>query len=265
MFLYMHYMHLCVSYNISFLFSAAIRRYRREQEVSKELKEEKEEENKAKEEATEEDKEKTGEGEEKVKKEIVEGATSEKGEKKEESDDEERPKRKFVNLNCPQCAMKCGTFRKYILHLKSGRHFAVMRRVAMKQKAILHQMRLAQRKAQKELEKTTDDLAPRTNFCPLCKLNYKQPKATHRATEAHKNMKKFLMPYCKICKITLKSPMLYEDHCCSIEHLKVCFTFIFIKLGKPDLSDYAVDVLCFIRLRCTPTIYKLSGIPKFFC
>lgn len=97
-----------------------------------------------------------------------------------------------------------------------------MRRVAMKQKGILSQMRLAQRNAQRELEKNTEDLAPRTNFCPLCKLNYKQPKATHQASDAHKNMKKFLMPYCKICKVTLKSPMLYEDHLCSIEHIRVC-------------------------------------------
>lgn len=107
------------------------------------------------------------------------------------------------------------------MHLSSGKHISAMRRVAIRQKAILGQMRLSQRNAQRELEKTTEDLAPRTNFCPLCKLNYKQPKLTHQNSESHKNMKKFLMPYCRVCKVTFKSPMLYENHLCSLEHIKV--------------------------------------------
>lgn len=107
------------------------------------------------------------------------------------------------------------------MHLQSGRHMAAMRKVALRQKSVLGQMRAAQRTAQRELEKNAENLAPRTNFCPLCKLNYKQPKAIHQVSDAHKNMKKFLMPLCKICKITFKSPMVYESHCCSIEHIKV--------------------------------------------
>lgn len=134
---------------------------------------------------------------------------------------EEKPASTFIKLKCPHCLIRIKTFGKYNLHLRSGRHAAAMRQVAMKQKAILGQMRLVQRKAQRELEKTTDDLAPRTSWCQLCKLNYKQPKLTHQATQAHKDMKRFLMPYCKICKITLRSPMSYEDHLCSIDHIKV--------------------------------------------
>lgn len=151
------------------------------------------------------------------------GAVSEKEEGK-ESDGEtpEKPaKSPFIKLKCPHCLIRCTTFGKYNLHLQSNRHASAMRRVALKQKAILGQMRLVQRKAQRELEKTTDDLAPRTSWCQLCKLNYKQPKLTHQATQAHKDMKRFLMPYCKICKITFKSPMIYESHCCSIDHIKV--------------------------------------------
>jgi len=34
-------------------------------------------------------------------------------------------------------------------------------------------------------------------------------------------MKKFLMPYCRVCRIGFKSPMLYENHICSLDHLKV--------------------------------------------
>lgn len=99
-----------------------------------------------------------------------------------------------------------------------------MRKVALKQKSILAQMRAAQRNTQNEMEKSGEDLTPRTQFCPTCKLNYKQRKAVHQESEAHKNMKKFLMPYCKVCSISFKSPMMYENHSCSIDHLKVSVT-----------------------------------------
>lgn len=152
----------------------------------------------------------------------------EKEDKKSESGSEDKSrKRPYIKLICPHCLTKSPTFARYTMHLQSGKHMAAMRRIAIKQKAILSRMRVIQRNAQRELEKTTEDLAPRTNFCPLCKLNYKQPKATHQASDAHKNMKKFLMPYCKICKITFKSPMLYESHCCMIDHLKVRFILFF--------------------------------------
>lgn len=148
---------------------------------------------------------------------------SDKEDKKSESDSGEHLRKShFIKLHCLHCNTNCITFNKYSLHLMGSKHMTAMRRVAIKQKSILAQMRITQRNAQRELEKVTDDLAPRTNFCPLCKLNYKQPKSTHQISDLHKNMKKFLMPYCKTCKITFKSPMLYENHLCSIEHLKVC-------------------------------------------
>lgn len=151
---------------------------------------------------------------------------SDKEDKKSESESGDKSpfKKKHIELLCIHCGRKCLTFAKYKIHLSSGKHIAAMRRVAVRQKAILGQMRLSQRNAQRELEKTTDDLAPRTNFCPLCKLNYKQPKLTHQNSESHKNMKKFLMPYCRVCKVTFKSPMLYENHLCSLEHIKVCLS-----------------------------------------
>lgn len=151
-------------------------------------------------------------------------STPEKNEKENESDSEKKShKKEYIKLVCPHCHTQCLTFGKYSLHLHSSRHMVAMRRLAVSQKSVLGRMRLSQRNAQRELEKTTDDLAPRTNFCPLCKLNYKQPKATHQASDSHKQMKKFLMPYCKICRITFKSPMLYETHICSIDHIKVNF------------------------------------------
>lgn len=163
---------------------------------------------------------------------------SDKEDKKSESDSGERSRKShFIKLHCVHCNANCITFNKYSMHLMGTKHMIAMRRVAMKQKSILAQMRMTQRSAQRELEKVTDDLAPRTNFCPLCKLNYKQPKSTHQNSDLHKNMKKFLMPYCKTCKITFKSPMLYENHLCSIEHLKVC---VYVK----RLSDFRQTLFC---------------------
>ncbi|XP_017780072.1 PREDICTED: zinc finger protein on ecdysone puffs-like isoform X2 [Nicrophorus vespilloides] len=148
-------------------------------------------------------------------------------------DDTDEKNKSFIKLTCPHCLTRSTTFAKYSMHLHSGRHASAMRRVAMKQKSILSQMRLVQRRAQRELEKNASDLALRTSWCPLCKLNYKQAKLTHQTSQAHKDMKKFLMPYCKICKLTFKSPMLYESHCCSIEHIKRKST----ATGGDDISD----------------------------
>jgi len=194
------------------------------EESDEKEKESEEEENKEKNEKGDSETEQNDENKEKKdspKKSPKKDAGSDKEEKGTESDGDGKSRRKdFIKLLCPHCNMKCVTFSKYSLHLHSTRHMTAMRHVAMKQKSVLARMRLSQRNAQRELEKTTEDLAPRTNFCPLCKLNYKQPKATHQASESHKNMKKFLMPYCRVCRITFKSPMLYETHICSIEHIK---------------------------------------------
>lgn len=151
---------------------------------------------------------------------------SDKEDKKSESGEEERPRsrytgRPFIRLTCTHCGMKCVTFKEYTNHLFNTRHIQAMRKIAIKQKTALARMRLTQRNAQRELEKNDESLVSRTNFCPLCKLNYRQLKSKHQLSDAHRQMKKFLMPYCRVCHITFKSPMLYENHMCSLEHIKV--------------------------------------------
>lgn len=97
-----------------------------------------------------------------------------------------------------------------------------MRHVAVKQKTQLNRMRLAQRKAQRELEESVDGVEDRpVQFCMICRLNYRTGKEEHQASDSHIKMKKFLLPFCKICRISCKSPMAYETHRASIEHLKV--------------------------------------------
>lgn len=203
-----------------FSFSAIVRKYavkRRADEDQDESRDEK----KIKKEGEEDEEDKDEKNADKTDK-------DEKDEDKNETAEERAQKKKaFIKLQCPHCGIKVITFRKYELHLSSRAHMMAMRKIAAKQKSILAQMRQAQRNTQNELEKTSDELTDRTSYCPLCKLNYKQKKAVHQLSEAHKNMKKFLMPHCKVCNIIFKSPMSYESHCCSIKHIKVTFPFVF--------------------------------------
>jgi hypothetical protein len=119
--------------------------------------------------------------------------------------------------------------QEYTNHLTYSRiHKVAMRRLAVQQKTQLSRMRTEQRNAQKNLEQKADDTSDlRPQFCLLCRLNYRQLKEEHQMSEAHKNMKKFLMPYCSTCKISYKSPMAYESHRCSLEHIRVSTDFAF--------------------------------------
>lgn len=94
-----------------------------------------------------------------------------------------------------------------------------MNRLALRQKAQLSRLRLAQRNTQKEIdEKLTDK---RSQHCKICQLHFKQKKEEHEETEDHRSIKKFCIPYCNICKLGFQRPMLYESHRCSIQHLRV--------------------------------------------
>lgn len=127
----------------------------------------------------------------------------------------------YIKLVCIHCNIKCVTFKEYQHHLYSRQHKLSLKKLSLRQKAQLARMRLAQRNTQREIEeaaKDTDDL--NSQFCLLCRLNYRSEKAEHQASEAHRKMKKFLMPYCTVCRIGFKSPMEFETHNCSIEHIK---------------------------------------------
>ncbi|XP_069359971.1 zinc finger protein on ecdysone puffs-like isoform X2 [Maniola hyperantus] len=127
----------------------------------------------------------------------------------------------YVHLSCVHCKEKCPTFSTYAKHLLSGKHRAAMSGVARRHKAQLLRMRIAQRGAQRELEGAAGaELAARTAFCLVCRLNHRTTRHAHNLTDTHRAMKRFLMPFCRICRITFRSPMIYEHHICSIEHLK---------------------------------------------
>lgn len=94
-----------------------------------------------------------------------------------------------------------------------------MRKISIKQQAVLNRMRMEQRNAQKEADEAVDKDA-RSKHCQLCRLFYKQTKEEHQASEDHQNIKKFLLPYCAVCKISYKGFMAYEIHRSSMLHLR---------------------------------------------
>ncbi|XP_077289597.1 ciz1 zinc finger protein isoform X2 [Arctopsyche grandis] len=129
--------------------------------------------------------------------------------------------RSFIRLTCPHCREKCITFKLYARHLQSYKHRHVMDDVASKLKFMLQRMRIVQRNAQRVLEDSGSvELTDSALFCQLCKLNHRTSRQEHNRSECHRNIKKFLTPYCRICKVALRSPMLYEHHICSLDHIK---------------------------------------------
>uniref|UniRef100_A0A1E1WHG5 Uncharacterized protein n=3 Tax=Pectinophora gossypiella TaxID=13191 RepID=A0A1E1WHG5_PECGO len=129
--------------------------------------------------------------------------------------------RAYVHLSCVHCKEKCATFAGYAKHLMSNKHRLAMSGVARRHKAQLLRMRVAQRGAQRELEAGAGaELAQRTTFCLVCRLNHRTTRHAHNLTDTHRAMKRFLMPFCRICRITFRSPMMYEHHICSLDHLK---------------------------------------------
>lgn len=98
-----------------------------------------------------------------------------------------------------------------------------MRNYAFHLKRTLAKMRLNQRKKQEEQEEEEEaksTFVGNPNFCPICRLTYRAPRAKHVASESHIAMKKFLKPYCRLCSIDFSTPMMFESHLCSLGHLK---------------------------------------------
>uniref|UniRef100_A0A182SVY5 C2H2-type domain-containing protein n=1 Tax=Anopheles maculatus TaxID=74869 RepID=A0A182SVY5_9DIPT len=116
--------------------------------------------------------------------------------------------------------------QEYQIHLYSRTHKMKMRSLAVKCREQLLEMRAKQRNAQNDEDGKSDDgtggeEGKRPGFCMMCRLNYRQQRAVHQQSEGHKMMKKFLMPYCNVCNLGFKSPMAYETHRASLDHLKI--------------------------------------------
>ncbi|XP_051155147.1 DBIRD complex subunit ZNF326-like isoform X2 [Leptopilina boulardi] len=157
----------------------------------------------------------------------VEGKEEDNKEENARSGSDELPSRRdgrrFIKLICVHCQHRSVTFKEYSLHLYSGKHNSAMRRVAAKHKAMLARMRIVQRQEQRRVEARDEargTLPSRTIFCPVCKLNYRSLKAVHNLSDSHRQIKRFLTPFCRVCRIQLRSPMTYETHVCSLDHIR---------------------------------------------
>lgn len=98
-------------------------------------------------------------------------------------------------------------------------HRLALRKAETKQQGILQRMRISQRNAQKEADEGVDKDS-RSKHCQTCRLFYKQTREEHQASEDHLSIKKFLFPYCSVCKISCNGIMDFEIHRSSVIHLR---------------------------------------------
>jgi hypothetical protein len=113
-------------------------------------------------------------------------------------------------------------------------------------KKTLANMRFIQRRVLK-LEEVEKNFKPekRPLFCVTCRLNYRLTKKEHDESQSHKDIKKFLMPYCNICKLAFTSPITYEVHISSLQHLRVSMSLEFSH--KFFLTQKKWEIYCLHR------------------
>ncbi|CAH0768761.1 unnamed protein product [Bemisia tabaci] len=130
--------------------------------------------------------------------------------------------RPFIRLECPQCKDRYVTFRDYEDHLRSGKHKSAMRNRSMELKKKLARIRLQQRDEQREIDEklAAEGETFKTMFCETCKLIFKQRRMDHNDSDNHKKTKILLNPYCKCCRIRFLSPMAFEAHIASLDHIQ---------------------------------------------
>ncbi|XP_071444813.1 trichohyalin isoform X2 [Hetaerina americana] len=130
----------------------------------------------------------------------------------------------FIRLHCPHCNVRCITYKEYGVHLFSSKHASTMRKLSLKHQSSLQRMRTQQRKnllEEEEYEEEKGDVPIHPySYCPICHLKYRASREKHQSTNLHRMLRKFLMPYCRICNMNFQSPMQYENHLCSVVHMQ---------------------------------------------
>ncbi|CAB3364280.1 Hypothetical predicted protein [Cloeon dipterum] len=152
---------------------------------------------------------------------------------------------KFIPLQCPHCKLSCTTFHQYKIHLTKKRHIIAMVKVEADIKQRVISMRSQQRKQQNQEEEKPDPEKPLsefTSFCPTCKLNYRQSKEIHESSKMHVEIKQFLYPTCTTCNIKFKSARFYEQHLCSLEHIRTVASKKETKKEKKDNVDEVGEI-----------------------
>lgn len=136
----------------------------------------------------------------------------------------------YVKLRCPHCKMDIKTFAEFQKHLSSPEHTTSMQQLKQRLQVTLARMRKKQRNQQHELEKVLDEegknvdeetgkkLAP--IYCKVCKLVFHQKRIEHNASEMHRLINDFLNPRCSVCDTDYFSPMAYERHIATLQHIR---------------------------------------------
>ncbi|BES98248.1 Hypothetical protein NTJ_11063 [Nesidiocoris tenuis] len=143
-------------------------------------------------------------------------------EESKENEAEEADDGKPARFKCPHCRYGSETAHEYSRHLDGKKHKQAMMNLSTKLRSKLTGMRIDQRNKQKILdeEARANNMKLRTFYCQICKLNFRTLKSEHFSSVAHKKMKEFLIPFCRLCKIPCKSPWAYENHLSDLSHLK---------------------------------------------
>ena len=58
-------------------------------------------------------------------------------------------------------------------------------------------------------------------YCKVCKLVFHQKRIEHNASEMHRLINDFLNPRCSVCDTDYFSPMAYERHIATLQHVRV--------------------------------------------
>ena len=61
-------------------------------------------------------------------------------------------------------------------------------------------------------------------YCKTCKLVFHQKRIEHNASEMHRLINDFLNPRCSVCDTDYFSPMAYERHIATLQHIRVWLT-----------------------------------------
>ncbi|CAB0012760.1 unnamed protein product [Nesidiocoris tenuis] len=194
-----------------------------EDEAEEEIEEEVEEEEDMQEMGDDEDVGMEDEDQEEVKGGDAEEKESEvEKEESKENEAEEADDGKPARFKCPHCRYGSETAHEYSRHLDGKKHKQAMMNLSTKLRSKLTGMRIDQRNKQKILdeEARANNMKLRTFYCQICKLNFRTLKSEHFSSVAHKKMKEFLIPFCRLCKIPCKSPWAYENHLSDLSHLK---------------------------------------------
>ena len=60
-------------------------------------------------------------------------------------------------------------------------------------------------------------------YCKVCKLVFHQKRIEHNASEMHRLINDFLNPRCSVCDTDYFSPMAYERHIATLQHIRVWY------------------------------------------